>query len=247
MNFSESAIYRHFSSKEDIILAMMDYLAENIDERLTNLPKNTNPEEKFRAMFEEQFNFFSKNGHYVVAVFSDGLMDESLKINEAIMKLLAVKMKHLFPLIADGQEKNVFTKAISTEEMMLDRTQLMGLTAPEMTVLIGGMRVLGTNYGGTQHGVFTDKVGVLTNDFFVNLTDMNYQWKPAGENLYQIVDRKSGATKWTATRVDLVFGSNSILRAYAEVYAQDDNKEKMVKDFIKVWTKVMNADRFDVK
>ena len=116
-----------------------------------------------------------------------------------------------------------------------------------MTVLIGGMRVLGTNYGGTQHGVFTDKVGILTNDFFVNLTDMNYQWKPAGENLYQIVDRKSGATKWTATRVDLVFGSNSILRAYAEVYAQDDNKEKMVKDFIKVWTKVMNADRFDVK
>ena len=131
--------------------------------------------------------------------------------------------------------------------MMLDRTQLMGLTAPEMTVLIGGMRVLGTNYGGTQHGIFTDKVGILTNDFFVNLTDMNYQWKPAGENLYQIVDRKSGATKWTATRVDLVFGSNSILRAYAEVYAQDDNKEKMVKDFIKVWTKVMNADRFDVK
>ena len=118
MNFSESAIYRHFSSKEDIILAMMDYLAENIDERLTNLPKNTNPEEKFRAMFEEQFNFFSKNGHYVVAVFSDGLMDESLKINEAIMKLLAVKMKHLFPLIADGQEKNVFTKAISTEELV---------------------------------------------------------------------------------------------------------------------------------
>lgn len=135
---------------------------------------------------------------------------------------------------------------VSSEEMMLDRTQLMGLTAPEMTVLIGGMRVLGTNYGDTQHGVFTDKVGILTNDFFVNLTDMNYQWKPAGENLYQIVDRKSGATKWTATRVDLVFGSNSILRAYAEVYAQDDNKEKFVKDFIKAWTKVMNADRFDI-
>ncbi len=135
---------------------------------------------------------------------------------------------------------------VSPEEMMLDRTQLMGLTAPEMTVLIGGMRVLGTNYGGTQHGVFTDKVGILTNDFFVNLTDMNYQWKPAGENLYQIADRKSGATKWTATRVDLVFGSNSILRAYAEVYAQDDNKEKFVKDFIKAWTKVMNADRFDI-
>ena len=118
MNFSESAIYRHFSSKEDIILAMMNFLAESIDQRLTNLPQSTNPEEKFRAMFEEQFNFFSKNGHYVVAVFSDGLMDESLKINEAIMKLLAVKMKHLFPLIADGQEKNVFTKAISTEELV---------------------------------------------------------------------------------------------------------------------------------
>ena len=154
------------------------------------------------------------------------------------------ELEPLHDAYRNWQKKNYL---VSPEEMMLDRTQLMGLTAPEMTVLIGGMRVLGTNYGGTQHGVFTDKIGVLTNDFFVNLTDMNYQWKPAGENLYQIVDRKSGATKWTATRVDLVFGSNSILRAYAEVYAQDDNKEKMVKDFIKVWTKVMNADRFDVK
>lgn len=134
--------------------------------------------------------------------------------------------------------------AVAPEEMMLDKTQLLGLTAPEMTVLIGGMRVLGTNYGGTQHGVFTNKPGVLTNDFFVNLTDMNYKWEPVAENLYNIVDRKSGITKWTATRVDLVFGSNSILRAYAEVYAQDDNKEKFVKDFIKAWTKVMNADRF---
>ena len=130
---------------------------------------------------------------------------------------------------------------------MLDKTQLLGLTAPEMTVLIGGMRVLGANYGGTQHGVFTDKVGVLTNDFFVNLTDMNFKWEPVAENLYNIVDSKSGATKFTATRVDLVFGSNSILRSYAEVYAQDDNKEKFVNDFIKVWTKVMNADRFDLK
>ena len=153
------------------------------------------------------------------------------------------ELEPLHDAYRNWQKKNYL---VSPEEMMLDRTQLMGLTAPEMTVLIGGMRVLGTNYGGTQHGVFTDKVGILTNDFFVNLTDMNYQWKPAGENLYQIVDRKSGATKWTATRVDLVFGSNSILRAYAEVYAQDDNKEKMVKDFIKVWTKVMNADRFDL-
>lgn len=136
---------------------------------------------------------------------------------------------------------------VTPEEMMLDKAQLLGLTAPEMTVLVGGMRVLGTNYGGTQHGVFTNKVGALTNDFFVNLTDMNFKWEPVAENLYNIVDRKSGATKYTATRVDLVFGSNSILRAYAEVYAQDDNKEKFVKDFIKVWTKVMNADRFDLK
>lgn len=135
---------------------------------------------------------------------------------------------------------------VQPEEMMLDRTQLMGLTAHEMTVLIGGMRVLGTNYGGTRHGVFTDKVGVLTNDFFVNLTDMAYNWKPAGTNLYEIVERKTGAVKWTATRVDLVFGSNSILRSYAEVYAQDDAKEKFVHDFVAAWTKVMNADRFDL-
>lgn len=136
--------------------------------------------------------------------------------------------------------------AVEPEELMLDRTQLMGLTAPEMTVLVGGMRVLGTNYGGTKHGVFTDRVGALTNDFFVNLTDMNFEWKPAGINLYELRDRKTGETKWTATRVDLVFGSNSILRAYAELYAQDDNKEKFVKDFVSAWTKVMNADRFDV-
>ena len=135
---------------------------------------------------------------------------------------------------------------VSPEEMMLDRTQLMGLTAPEMTALVGGMRVLGTNHGGTRHGVFTDRVGQLTTDFFVNLTDMAYSWKPAGDNLYNIVDRKTGETKWTATRVDLVFGSNAILRAYAEVYAQDDNHEKFVKDFVAAWTKVMNADRFDL-
>ena len=136
---------------------------------------------------------------------------------------------------------------VSPEEMMLDRTQLLGLTAPEMTVLVGGMRVLGTNHGGSKHGVFTDRVGKLTNDFFVNLTDMANSWKPVGDNLYNIVDRKSGATKFTATRVDLVFGSNSILRSYAEVYAQDDNHEKFVKDFVAAWTKVMNADRFDLK
>ena len=135
---------------------------------------------------------------------------------------------------------------VQPEEMLLDRAQLMGLTAHEMTALIGGMRVLGTNCGGSQHGVFTDRVGALTNDFFVNLTDMAYTWKPTGRNSYAIVDRKSGATRWTATRVDLVFGSNSILRAYAEVYAQDDSKEKFVRDFVAAWTKVMNADRFDL-
>ncbi|MDE0535008.1 catalase/peroxidase HPI [Tenacibaculum sp. L6] len=135
---------------------------------------------------------------------------------------------------------------VKPEELLLDRTQLMGLTAPEMTALIGGMRVLGTNHGGTKHGVFTDNEGVLSNDFFVNLTDMAYSWKPVGENLYNIVERKSGNTKWTATRVDLIFGSNSILRSYAEVYAQDDNKEKFAKDFVAAWTKVMNADRYDV-
>jgi catalase-peroxidase len=135
---------------------------------------------------------------------------------------------------------------VSAEELLLDRAQLMGLTAPEMTALIGGMRVLGTNHGGTAHGVFTDRVGALTNDFFVNLTDMAFKWVPKGQNLYDILDRKSGAVKWTATRVDLVFGSNSILRAYAEVYAQDDSKEKLVRDFVAAWTKVMNADRFDL-
>ena len=135
---------------------------------------------------------------------------------------------------------------VSAEEMMLDRTQLMGLTAHEMTVLVGGMRVMGTNYGGTKHGVLTEREGVLTNDFFVNLTDMGYTWKPVGKNLYEIRDRKSDQLKWTATRIDLVFGSNSILRAYAEVYAQDDNQEKFVQDFVAAWTKVMNADRFDL-
>ena len=135
---------------------------------------------------------------------------------------------------------------VTPEELMLDRTQLMGLTACEMTCLVGGMRVLGTNHGGTRHGVFTDKVGALTTDFFVNLTDMGNSWKPAGNGVYEVRDRKSGAVKWTATRLDLVFGSNSVLRAYAEVYAQDDNKEKFVKDFVAAWTKVMNADRFDL-
>jgi catalase-peroxidase len=132
--------------------------------------------------------------------------------------------------------------AVSPEKLMVDKTQLLGLTAVEMTVLIGGMRVLGTNHGGRKHGVFTDREGVLSNDFFVNLTDMGLMWKPASKHHYEIIDRKTGTKKWTATRVDLVFGSNAILRAYAEVYAQDDNKEKFVRDFVKAWTKVMNAD-----
>jgi len=149
--------------------------------------------------------------------------------------------------IADGY-RNWLKKdyVVTPEELMLDRTQLLGLTAPEMTVLVGGRRVLGTNHGGTQHGIFTNNVGTLTNDFFVNLTDMANRWKPAGSNLYEIRDRKTDALKWTATRVDLVFGSNSVLRAYAEVYAQDDSKEKFVSDFVKAWVKVMDADRFDL-
>ena len=131
--------------------------------------------------------------------------------------------------------------AVMPEELMLDNASLKGLSAKEMTCLVGGMRVLGTNFDGTEHGVFTDKVGALTNDFFVNLTDMKFNWKPTGKNSYDIVERKTNKTKFKATRVDLVFGSNSVLRAYAEVYAQDDNKEKFVKDFVAVWTKIMNA------
>jgi catalase-peroxidase len=134
----------------------------------------------------------------------------------------------------------------SPEERLLDRAQLMGLTAHEMTVLVGGMRVLGVNHGNAKQGVFTDRVGVLSNDFFVALTDMAYQWKPRGKNAYDMCDRKTGQVRWTASRVDLVFGSNAILRAYAEVYAQDDNREKFARDFVAAWTKVMNVDRFDL-
>ncbi len=136
--------------------------------------------------------------------------------------------------------------AVSPEELLLDRAQLMRLTAPEMTVLLGGLRVIGANFGGSKHGVFTDRSGALTNDFFVNLTDMTYVWEPAGANLYNLRNRTTGEVKFTATRADLVFGSNSILRSYAEVYAQDDSREKFVQDFISAWVKVMNADRFDI-
>jgi catalase-peroxidase len=131
---------------------------------------------------------------------------------------------------------------VSPEELMLDRAQLMGLTAPEMTVLLGGLRVLGANYAGAPEGVFTNRVGALSNDFFVNLTDMTYVWEPAGENHYRIRSRVTGKVDFTATRVDLVFGSNSILRSYAELYAQDDNQHKFVQDFVAAWAKVMNAD-----
>ncbi|HDZ9534193.1 TPA: catalase/peroxidase HPI [Vibrio cholerae] len=179
-------------------------------------------------------------GENVTVPFAPGRGDATIEQTD-------VESFEVLEPLADGfrnwQKKHY---VVTPEEMLLDKAQLLRLSAPEMTVLIGGMRVLGTNYGGSQHGVFTDRVGALTNDFFVNLTDMSYTWKPTGRNSYEIVERKSGKVKWTATRVDLVFGSNSILRAYAEVYAQDDNKEKFVKDFVAAWTKVMNADRFDL-
>jgi catalase-peroxidase len=179
-------------------------------------------------------------GFEITVPFSPGRGDASEEMTDV------VSFEVLEPL-HDGY-RNWLKKdyVVSAEEMMLDRTQLMGLTAHEMTVLVGGMRVIGTNHGGTKHGVFTENEGALTNDFFVNLTDMSYTWKPSGNNLYEIRDRKTGDVKWTATRIDLVFGSNSILRAYAEVYAQDDNKEKFVKDFVAAWNKVMNLDRFDL-
>jgi catalase-peroxidase len=159
-----------------------------------------------------------------------------------------VESFHVLEPVSDGfrnYQKQEYS--ISPEEMLVDKAQLLGLTAPEMTVLLGGMRVLGTNHGGTTHGVFTNRVGTLSNDFFVNLLDMGIEWKPAGFNQYEGRDRKTGEVGRTASRFDLVFGSNSVLRALAEVYAQDDNKEKFVRDFVAAWVKVMDADRFDVK
>jgi catalase-peroxidase len=166
---------------------------------------------------------------------------------DATQEMTDIESFDVLKPLADGF-RNWLQKdyVVSAEELLLDRAQLMRLTACELTALIGGMRVLGTNYGDTKHGVLTERTGVLTNDFFVNLTDMAYTWKPTGRNLYEIRDRKNGSLKWTATRVDLVFGSNSILRAYVEIYAQDDNKAKFVHDFVAAWTKVMNADRFDL-
>ncbi|OMG54782.1 catalase/peroxidase HPI [Azonexus hydrophilus] len=166
---------------------------------------------------------------------------------EATQEMTDVESFAVLEPVADGF-RNWLKKdyVVSAEELLLDRSQLLGLTAHEMTALVGGMRVLGTNHGGNRHGVFTNRVGTLSNDFFVNLTDMAYTWKPVGRNLYEICDRSTGVAQWTATRVDLVFGSNSVLRAYAEVYAQDDNQEKFVRDFVAAWAKVMNADRFDL-
>ena len=180
-------------------------------------------------------------GHNVEVPFAPGRGDATEEQTDA------ASFSVLEPL-ADGFRNWQKEKyAVAPEELMLDKAQLLGLTAAEMTVLVGGMRVLGVNHGGSKHGVFTDREGQLTNDFFVNLTDMAYSWHPVeGEDTYEIRDRKTGAVKWTATSADLVFGSNSILRAYAEVYAQDDNGGKFVNDFVAAWTKVMNADRFDL-
>ncbi len=180
-------------------------------------------------------------GHDVSVPFAPGRGDASQDMTD-------VESFEVLEPVADSF-RNWLKKdyVVKPEELLLDRAQLMGLTAPEMTVLIGGLRVLGSNYGGSKDGVFTDRVGTLSNDFFVNLTDMAYTWKPTGENQYEIRDRKTDQVKWTATRVDLVFGSNSILRSYAEVYAQDDNQEKFIHDFVAAWTKVMNADRFDLQ
>jgi catalase-peroxidase len=150
---------------------------------------------------------------------------------------------------ADGFRNYARAKfTVSAEEMLVDKAQLLTLTAPEMTVLVGGLRVLGANHGGSAHGVFTNAPGKLTNDFFVNLLDMQTEWKPVSDagDLFEGRDRKTGAVKWTGTRVDLIFGSNSQLRALAEVYAEDDAKEKFVRDFVAAWTKVMNADRFEL-
>lgn len=149
---------------------------------------------------------------------------------------------------ADGFRNYVGGKHqfLKQEEALVDRAQLLGLTAPELTALVGGLRVLGANAGGSKNGVFTAKPGTLTNDFFVNLLDMSTQWAPAANGAYEGRDRKTNAVKWTATRADLIFGSHSQLRAFAEVYASADSKQKFAKDFVAAWTKVMNADRFDI-
>ncbi len=181
-------------------------------------------------------------GHAIEVPFSPGRTD-------ATQEQTDVESFAVLEPIADGfrnYQKAKYT--VRAEELLLDKAQLLTLTAPEMTVLVGGLRALNANVGQSAHGVFTQRPGVLTNDFFVNLVDMGTAWQPTSEaaDLFEGRDRKTGAVRWTATRVDLVFGSNSQLRALAEVYAQDDAKEKFVRDFVAAWTKVMNLDRFDL-
>ncbi len=181
-------------------------------------------------------------GTTVAVPFAPGRVDATLEQTDV------ASFQHLEPF-ADGFRNYVNTKmarsGVPAEHLLVDKAQLLTLTAPEMTALVGGLRVLGANFDGSKHGVLTAKPGTLTNDFFVNLLDMATEWKPAGDN-YEGRDRKTGAVKWTGTRVDLVFGSNSVLRALAEVYAESDGKEKFVLDFVAAWTKVMNLDRFDL-
>jgi len=183
-----------------------------------------------------------KAGHDVKVAFAPGRTDASEAQTDA------ASFAVLEP-VADGFRNFQKQKyAAAPEEMMLDKAQLLKLTAPEMTVLVGGLRVLGANHGQSKHGVFTDRVGTLTGDFFANLLDMSTEWKPVSDanDAYEGRCRKTGAVKWTATRCDLVFGSNSQLRAIAEVYAQADSQKKLVEDFVAAWNKVMNADRFDL-
>ena len=182
-----------------------------------------------------------KAGHDVKVPFSPGRTDASQKQTDV----------HSFAVMepkADGFRNYLGRTPRSAEELLVDRAQLLTLTAPEMTVLIGGMRALDANFGQSKHGVFTNRPGTLTNDFFVNLLDMSTKWQasPASEGVFEGRDRATGEVKWTATRVDLIFGSNSQLRAIAEVYACDDAKETFVKDFVAAWNKVMNLDRFDL-
>jgi catalase-peroxidase len=180
-------------------------------------------------------------GYDVTVPFTAGRMDASEEWTDA-ESIAALEPR------ADGFRNYYTSRAfMAPEEALVDKADLLNLTAPEMTALVGGLRVLGANSGGSKHGVLTDRVGVLSNDFFVHLLDMTYAWQPMnGDGTYQCTDRKSGSTKWTATRVDLIFGSHSELRALAEVYACSDSGEKFVKDFVKAWTKVMNNDRFDL-
>jgi catalase-peroxidase len=183
-------------------------------------------------------------GHNVKVPFTPGRTDASQEQTDV------ESFAYLEP-VADGFRNYLKTKfSVSAEELLIDKAQLLTLAPPEMTVLIGGLRVLGANYGKSTHGVFTKRPETLTNDFFVNLLDMSTQWQPStgngSEGVYEGRDRKTNAPKWTATRVDLIFGSNSELRALAEVYGCTDSKEKFVKDFVAAWTKVMNLDRFDL-